>query len=181
MNPDIVKSILIPEEAIQKKIQELGWNISKDYEGKELVIVPIMRGAMLFSADLVRRITIPAMVDFISVASYKGSKSTGTVRIIKDLKEDIKGKHVLLVEDIIDTGLTLSYLRNYLEAHSPKSIKTCVLLNKPARRLIKVKLDYVGFVIPDEFVVGYGLDYLELYRNLPYVATLTDDAKGKLK
>jgi hypoxanthine phosphoribosyltransferase len=182
MRPKIVKDILISEEVIQKKTQELGRKISKDYRGKELVIVAIMRGAMLFLADLVRHISVPAAIDFMFVTSYKkGSKSSGAIRIIKDLKEDIEDKCVLIVEDIVDTGLTFSYLERYLKAHNPKSIKICTLLDKPSRRLVKVKPNYVGFTIPDEFVVGYGLDYLELYRNLPYIATLTDKAKERLK
>ncbi|MBU4128818.1 hypoxanthine phosphoribosyltransferase [bacterium] len=182
MKPKIVEDILISEEAIQKKIRELGRKISKDYSGKKLVIVAIMRGAMLFLADLVRHISVPAAIDFMFVTSYKkASKSSGAIRIIKDLKEDIEDKYVLIVEDIVDTGLTFSYLKKYLKAHNPKSIKICTLLDKPSRRLIKVKPNYVGFTIPDEFVVGYGLDYLELYRNLPYIATLTDKAKERLK
>lgn len=182
MRPKIVKNILISEEAIQKKTQELGKKISKDYRGKELVIVAIMRGAMLFLADLVRHISVPAAIDFMFVTSYKkASKSSGAIRIIKDIKEDIEDKYVLIIEDIIDTGLTFSYLKRYLKAHNPKSIKICTLLDKPSRRLVKVKPNYVGFTIPDEFVVGYGLDYLELYRNLPYIATLTDKAKERLK
>ncbi|MCK4648993.1 hypoxanthine phosphoribosyltransferase [bacterium] len=182
MEPKIVEDILIAEEAIQKKIRELGRKISKDYKGKELVIVAIMRGAMLFLADVVRHITVPAAIDFMFVTSYKKtSKSSGVIRIIKDLKEDIEDKHVLIVEDIVDTGLTFAYLKRYLKAHDPKSIKICTLLDKPSRRLVRVKPNYVGFTIPDEFVVGYGLDYLELYRNLPYIATLTDKAKERLK
>lgn len=182
VRPKIVKDVLISERAIQKKIQELGRKISKDYRGKELVIVAIMRGAMLFLADLVRHISVPAAIDFMFVTSYKkASKSSGAIRIIKDLKEDIEDKYVLIVEDIVDTGLTFSYLKKYLKAHNPKSIRICTLLDKPSRRLIKVKPNYVGFTIPDEFVVGYGLDYLELYRNLPYIATLTDKAKERLK
>lgn len=182
MRPKIVKNILISEEAIQKKTQELGRKISKDYRGKEVVIVAIMRGAMLFLADLVRHITVPAAIDFMFVTSYKrASKSSGVIRIIKDIKEDIEDKHVLIVEDIVDTGLTFSYLKKYLKAHNPKSIKICTLLDKPSRRLVKVRPNYVGFTIPDEFVVGYGLDYLEYYRNLPYIATLTDRAKERLK
>lgn len=182
MKPKIVKDVLISEKAIQKKLRELGRKISKDYRGKELVIVAIMRGAMLFLADVVRHITVPAAIDFMFVTSYKKtSKSSGVIRIIKDLKEDIEDKHVLIVEDIVDTGLTFSYLKRYLKAHDPKSIKICTLLDKPSRRLVRVKPHYVGFTIPDEFVVGYGLDYLELYRNLPYIATLTDKAKKRLK
>ena len=182
MKPQIIKDVLISEEAIQKKIRELGRKISKDYRGKELVIVAIMRGAMLFLADVVRHITVPASIDFMFVTSYKKtSKSSGVIRIIKDLKEDIEDKHVLIVEDIVDTGLTFSYLKRYLKAHDPKSIKICTLLDKPSRRLVRVKPRYVGFTIPDEFVVGYGLDYLELYRNLPYIATLTDKAEERLK
>lgn len=182
MRPRIVKDILISEKAIQRRIPELGRKISKDYRGKELVIVAIMRGAMLFLADLVRHIMVPAVIDFMFVTSYrKASKSSGAIRIIKDLKENIEDKHLLIVEDIVDTGLTFSYLKKYLKTHNPKSIKICTLLDKPSRRLVRMKPHYVGFTIPDEFVVGYGLDYLELYRNLPYVATLTDRAKEKLK
>lgn len=182
MKPKIIKDVLISEKAIQRRIHEMGRKISKDYKGKELVIVAIMRGAMLFLADLVRHITVPASIDFMFVTSYKkASKSSGVIRIIKDLKEDIEDKHVLIVEDIVDTGLTFSYLKRYLKAHNPKGIKICTLLDKPSRRLVKVKSNYVGFTIPDEFVVGYGLDYLELYRNLPYIATLTDKAKERLK
>ncbi|MBA7647714.1 Hypoxanthine-guanine phosphoribosyltransferase [subsurface metagenome] len=154
MKPKIVKNILISEKAIQRRIHEMGRKISKDYKGKELVIVAIMRGAMLFLADLVRHITVPASIDFMFVTSYKkASKSSGIIRIIKDLKEDIEDKHVLIVEDIVDTGLTFSYLKRYLKAHNPKGIKICTLLD---------------------------LD-LELHRNLPYIATLTDKAKERLK
>jgi len=182
MRPKIVNDVLISEKAIQKKTQELGRKISKDYRGKELVIVAIMRGAMLFLADVVRHITVPAAIDFMFVTSYrKTSTSSGVIRIIKDLKEDIEDKHVLIIEDIVDSGLTFAYLKKYLKAHAPKSIKICTLLDKPSRRLVRVKPNYVGFTIPDEFVVGYGLDYLELYRNLPYIATLTDKAKERLK
>jgi hypoxanthine phosphoribosyltransferase len=182
MKPKVIKDVLVSEEVIQGKVQELGKKISKDYKGKELVIIAIMRGAMLFLADLVRSISIPVVIDFMFVTSYKkASKSSGVIRIIKDLKEDIEDKYVLIIEDIMDTGLTFSYLKRYLKAHKPKSIKICTLLDKPSRRLVKVKPNYVGFVIPDEFVVGYGLDYLELYRNLPYIALLTDQAKRRLR
>ena len=172
MNDD-VERILLSAVDIRAKVAELGRKISEDYQGKELIVVGILKGAAIFCSDLLREITVPVSLDFMAVSSYGAStKSTGVMRILKDLDESIQGKHVLLVEDIVDTGLTLNYLREYLEGRNPASLKVCVLLDKPSRRKTEVAVEYRGFEIPDEFVVGYGLDYAEKYRNLPYISVL---------
>lgn len=165
--------VMIPEEQIETRIKELAQQISKDYEGKSIHLICILKGSIFFSCDLAKRLTIPVTLDFMSVSSY-GSEtvSTGRVRILKDLDESIQGRDVLIVEDIIDSGNTLSYLKDLLTARAPKSLSICTLLDKPDRRVTDVDVKYVGFVIPDEFVVGYGLDYDQYYRNLPYVGVV---------
>lgn len=170
---DDIKEVLITEEQIRQKVAELGGRISRDYAGKNLLLVSILKGSVLFMADLMRQITIPLRIDFMSVSSYgSGVKTSGVVKIIKDLDIPLEGFDVLIVEDILDSGLTLSYLTEILRSRGPRSIKICTLLDKPDRRKAQVSPDYVGFVIPDEFVVGYGLDYAEKYRNLPFVGIL---------
>lgn len=162
--------VVLTESEIQKKIDELAERISRDYAGKELLVVGILRGAFIFMADLVRRLDVPVTIDFMAVSSYgNATESSGVVRIIKDLDESVAGRHVLLVEDIIDTGLTLKYLYEYLKARGPASLRVCTLLDKPDRRVVDFQPDYNGFTIPDYFVVGFGLDCGQLYRNLPAV------------
>jgi hypoxanthine phosphoribosyltransferase len=165
--------VLIPAETLTARVAELGARISADYQGQSLVLVGILRGSFMFVADLLRRIDVPVTLDFLAISTYVGRDSSGVVRLLKDLDHPITGKHVLLVEDIIDTGLTLSYVLRVLGTRSPASLAVCTLLNKPARRLIDHPLvKYVGFDIPDEFVVGYGLDHNQRYRNLPYIGTI---------
>lgn len=173
MHPDGEK-ILLSEEEIRVRVVELGKQISVDYAGKEVLVIGILKGAMIFLADLVRNITVPTHFDFMAVSSYGSStKSSGAVRILKDLDRGIEGRHVLIVEDIIDTGLTLNYLVDNLRSRGPASLGICTLLDKPSRREAPVEIDYNGFSIPDEFVVGYGLDYNESYRNLPYIMIMS--------
>ena len=168
-----VKEILLTEEEIGLRVKELGKKIEKDYQGKGLLLVGILKGAVIFMAELCKNIDLPLMIDFMAVSSYGNSaRSTGEVKIVKDLDFSVEGKDVLIVEDIIDTGLTLSYLTDNLRKRGANSVKIVTLLDKPDRRNIEVEVDYIGFSIPNEFVVGYGLDYAELYRNLPYVASL---------
>ncbi|MDI3534384.1 MAG: hypoxanthine phosphoribosyltransferase [Thermosediminibacterales bacterium] len=170
---DDIKEILISENQIQQKVKELGRQISKDYEGKELLLIGVLKGAVMFIGDLMKQITVQVKVDFMDVSSYGSSTETsGVVRINKDLDESIEGKHVMIVEDIIDSGLTLKYLTTILQSRKPASLKICSLLDKPERRKVDIKIDYKGFSIPDEFVVGYGLDYNECYRNLPFICVL---------
>ncbi len=162
--------VLITREELAAKVKELGQRISKDYEGKELLLVGVLKGGFMFLADLVREITIDVNIDFISCSSYGNSTvSSGIVRILKDIDYDITGKHVLLVEDLIDTGLTLTYLKDLFMAKHCASVKICTILDKPSRRKVDLQVDYQGIIIPDKFVVGYGLDYAEKYRNLPEV------------
>lgn len=171
-----IKQILLTSEEIQDKVKELGKKITEDYKGKDLLLICILKGSFIFMSDLCKKIELPLTLDFMAVSSYEHStQSSGVVRIIKDLEEDIEGKDVLIVEDIIDTGLTLSYLINILKSRVPKTVKVCTLLDKPERRKSKVKPDYLGFTIPDEFVVGYGLDYAEKYRNSPFVSILSEE------
>ena len=171
-----ISEILITEEEIKNKIIELGKKISKDYKGKNLILVGILRGAVIFMADLARKISIPMVFDFIAISSYGAeTKSSGVVRILKDLDANIKGKDVLIVEDIVDTGLTLDYLLRMLKSRKPASIKVCTFLTKTARRKVNIKVDYSGFDIPNKFVVGYGLDYAGKFRNVPYVFTLNSE------
>ena len=173
-----VAEVLLSEEQIEAKVAELGRRISDDYAGRELTLVSVLKGSLPFMADLMRRITLPLRIDLMEVSSYGGTstESSGLVRILKDLSAPIDGRDVLLVEDIIDTGLTLNYLIRYLKGKNPNSIKVCSLLDKPARRLVEIPLDYVGFEIPDAFVVGYGLDFGEVYRNLRFVGVLRPEA-----
>lgn len=170
-----VGRILIDEQTLKKRVQEMGKEITRDYQGKDLVLVGILKGAVIFMADLAKEIKLPLAMDFMAVSSYgRSTHSSGVVRILKDLDDEIEDKDVLIVEDIVDTGLTLSYLADNLLSRKPRSLKICCFLDKPSRRESKVKVDYVGFDIPDEFVVGYGLDYAEKYRNLPYIGVLDD-------
>lgn len=172
MHDDIAK-VLLDAETIQAKVRELGERLSRDYEGKNPVFICILKGAVIFTADLMRHISIPAKMDFMAISSYGGGvRTSGVVRILKDLDRSIEGEHVIIVEDIVDSGLTLTYLLDNLQSRQPASLKTCVLLDKPGRRQVPLKADYVGFEIPDEFVVGYGLDYAENYRHLPYIGVL---------
>ncbi|MDD6038747.1 MAG: hypoxanthine phosphoribosyltransferase [bacterium] len=165
--------VMLSEEEVNSRIAELGAQISKDYEGKEVFLLCILRGSVFFTTELAKRITVPVMIDFMSVSSYgDGTKSSGVVRIVKDLDSSIEGKDVLVVEDIIDSGRTLSYLLETLKQRHPASVKLCTLLDKPERRVVDVNVDYTGFEIPDEFVVGYGLDYAQKYRNLPYIGVV---------
>ena len=168
-----IESILFSQEQLDKRVSELAEAINRDYEGKNLILISVLRGSFVFMADLVRKINLPCLVDFMSVSSYgKGSSSSGQVQITKDLSEDISGMDVIVVEDILDSGNTLSYLLSLLEQRRPASIRLCTLLDKPDRRVKPVELHYSGFTIPDAFVVGYGLDYAERYRNLPYIGIL---------
>ncbi|MGZ6268987.1 MAG: hypoxanthine phosphoribosyltransferase [Candidatus Limnocylindrales bacterium] len=169
-----VAEILLTEEQIQARVAELGQQVSEDYAGKELTLVSVLKGSLPFMADLMRAIRIPVRIDLMEVSSYGGTatESSGLVRILKDLSSSIDGCDVLIVEDIIDTGLTLNYLIRYLRGKNPRSLRICTLLDKPARRLVEIPVDYVGFSIPDRFVVGYGLDYGEIYRNLRFVGVL---------
>ena len=172
----VIERVLITKEELDKQVEELGKRISKDYEGKELVIIGVLKGGFIFLSDLARKITIPVDLDFMSVSSYgDSSKSSGVVKIIKDLDTNIDGKHVLIVEDIIDTGLTLNHLVELLKTRGPLSVKICAALDKPSRRLADVKVEYKGIEIPDEFVIGYGLDYAGKYRNIPEVCVLKKD------
>ena len=166
-----LSEILITKEQLDKRIAELGAEITEDFRGEELLLIGILKGSVLFMADLMRQIDLDVTIDFMSVSSYEGStKSTGVVRILKDLDSDIKGKNVIIVEDIIDSGLTLSYLKDYLLARSPACLRICTLLDKPARRKVDLRGDYVGFDVEDKFIVGYGIDIAQKYRNLPYVS-----------
>jgi len=168
-----IEKVLIDAPAIKVRLAELGKQIAADYTGKELLMVGILRGAAVFYADLARLIPLPLHMNFMAVSSYgQGSESSGAVRIYYDLNEDIKGRDVLIVEDIVDTGLTLKYLSETLSARKPASLKTCCLLDKPARRKVDFTPDYIGFTVPDEFIIGYGIDYAEMYRNLPYIGVL---------
>jgi hypoxanthine phosphoribosyltransferase len=172
-----VGEVLVDTEALRARIAELGAEISADYEGRDLLLIGVLKGAVFFMADLMRKLTIPCEVDFMAISSYGASTdSSGVVRILKDLDINIEGRHVLVVEDIIDSGLTLSYLMRNLESRGPATLEVCALLTKPDRREIDVPVRYVGFEIPNRFVIGYGLDFGERYRNLPYVAVLSDDA-----
>ena len=171
-----VGEVLIDEDALQSRIRELGAEVSSDYAGKELLLVGVLKGAVFFMADLMRSITVPCEIDFMAISSYGASTdSSGVVRILKDLDINIEDRHVLVVEDIIDSGLTLSYLVRNLESREPASLEVCALMTKPERREIDVDVRYVGFEIPNRFVIGYGLDFAERYRNLPYVGVLHDD------
>ena len=168
-----IERVLVSEEELREINKQIGAQISKDYEGKELLLVGILKGSAVFMTDLMRNIDIPMSIDFMYVSSYgTGTTTSGVVKIVKDLDVNIEGKHVLIAEDILDSGVTLSYLLQVLKQRKPASLKLCALLNKPERHKVDVKLDYKGRDIPDEFVVGYGLDYDQKYRNLPYVGIL---------
>lgn len=168
-----IGEILITDDQIREKTAELGRQITKDYRGKNPLLICVLKGGLMFLADLMREIDIPVEIDFMAVSSYgDATESSGVVRILMDLDRNIKGRHVLIVEDIIDTGRTLTYIMENLRTRGPASIRVCTMLNKPARRVLDIPIDYVGFEIPDRFVIGYGLDYGEIYRNLPFVGVL---------
>lgn len=166
-------SVLIPEEKVESRIRELAEQISRDYEGKEIRMVGILKGASFFMCELAKRITVPVSIDFMQVSSYGGkTESTGTVKIRKDLDDSIEGLDVMIVEDIIDSGRTLAFLGDFLKSKGAKSIRYCTLLDKPERRVVDLKADYSGFEIPNKFVIGYGMDYDQKYRNLPYIGVI---------
>ncbi|MBQ2751048.1 MAG: hypoxanthine phosphoribosyltransferase [Oscillospiraceae bacterium] len=168
-----IERVLLSEQQISDKVKEIGAAISKDFEGQDVLLVGILKGSVVFMADLMRAITIPLAIDFMAVSSYgKGSKSSGVVKIVKDLQEDIEGKNIIVVEDILDSGRTLGYLRKHMMAKGANKVSIVTLLDKPERRVVDVFPDYTGFNVPDEFVVGYGLDYAEEYRNLPFIGVL---------
>ncbi len=168
--------VLLTEAQVDERIREIGERISEDYAGKQVHLVCVLKGGSFFMCELAKRITVPVSLDFMSVSSYGGdTKSSGVVRIVKDLDEPLTGRHVLVVEDIVDSGRTLSYLLDMLRDRGPEDVRLCTLLDKPDRRVVDVKVDYTGFQIPDEFVVGYGLDYDQKYRNLPYIGIVKFD------
>lgn len=168
--------VLLTEEEVDKRIQEIGEQITRDYQGRQVHLVCVLKGGSFFMCELAKRITVPVSLDFMSVSSYgSDTKSSGVVKIVKDLDESLKDKDVIVVEDIVDSGRTLSYLLEMLRDRGPKSLRLCTLLDKPERRVTDVKVDYTGFEIPDEFVVGYGLDYDQRYRNLPYIGVVEFD------
>lgn len=175
-----VDEILVTAQSIQARTRELGRQISQDYAGQDLLLVCVLKGAIAFLADLMRQITIPHEIDFMAISSYGAStESSGVVRILKDLDTNIQGRNVLIVEDIVDTGRTLNYISQNLRTRNPKSLRICTLLNKPSRREIDVPLDYVGFEIPNKFVIGYGLDFAEIYRSLPFIGVLKREKYDK--
>lgn len=177
---DDIERVLISEEELHAKIAEMGAAISRDYAGKNLLMVSVLKGSIMIMADLMRAITVPCEIDFMSVSSYgNGAKTSGVVKIIKDLDENLEGKDLLLVEDILDSGKTLSYITTLLKARNPASIKVCTLLDKPERREADITADYSGFPVPNEFVVGYGLDYAQKYRNLPFIGVLKREVYTK--
>lgn len=174
-----IERVLFSEEELDRRVSEIAAEINRDYAGKEPMLISVLRGSFVFMADLIRKIEVPCTVDFMSVSSYgRGTTSSGQVQITKDLSDDIEGKDIIVVEDILDSGNTLSYLLELLRARKPASMKLCTLLDKPDRRVKEVHVDYSGFTIPDEFVVGYGLDYAEKYRNLPYIGILKPRVYG---
>lgn len=176
-----IDHILVTEEQLKAKVNELGAQITRDYAGRELLLVSILKGSVVFMADLMRAIQMPCGIDFMVVSSYGGANttSTGLVKIVKDLDQDLSGKDLLIVEDILDTGITLSHLVPMLKLRNPASVRLCTILSKPSRRKADIEPDYLGFEVPDEFVVGYGLDYDEKYRNLPYVGVLKPEVYSK--
>lgn len=172
MKEDVLR-VLLGEDEIREKVRELGGKITADYKNSNLMLVTVLKGAVVFLADLMRQIDVPAEIDFMVVSSYgSGVKSSGVVKIVKDLDVPLAGKDILIVEDILDSGLTLSYIKELLESRGPRSIRIATLLDKPSRRKVDLQADYIGFSVPDEFVIGYGLDYDEKYRNLPYIGIL---------
>lgn len=179
MHKDLAR-VLLTQEEIHERVAELGAQITRDYAGEEVVLIGILKGAVVFFADLVRTIKLPVRMDFMAVSSYgSATRSTGVVRILKDLDRDVTGKNVIIVEDIIDSGMSLSFLMDNMISRGVRSVKICVLLDKPDRRRTQVNVDYCGFVIPDEFVVGYGLDYAERYRELPEIGVLKPEIYTK--
>jgi hypoxanthine phosphoribosyltransferase len=175
-----IEEVLVPREQISEMVKSLGKRISEDYAGEDLVLVGVLKGGFIFLADLMREITIPVDMDLIAVSSYGAStRSSGVVRIIKDIDLDIVGKHVLIVEDLVDTGLTLSHLKDLFNTRGPKSVKVCTAFDKPSRRKIEIEIEYNGIEVPDKFIVGYGLDYAGRYRNLPDVCTLKEEIYEK--
>ena len=174
-----IQEVLFSQQQLAERVDQIAQEITRDYAGKEIVLISVLRGSFVFMADLCRRIDLPCTIDFMSVSSYgKGTSSSGQVQITKDLSGDISGKHILVVEDILDSANTLSYLLKLLEQRAPASIRLCTLLDKPERRVKPVEVHYSGFTIPDAFVVGYGLDYAEHYRNLPYIGILKPEVYG---
>ena len=173
-----IKEVLLTEEQIKARIAELGEELSREYAGKNPVVVGVLKGVVVFYADMIRQLTVPCQMDFMWVSSYKGANSTGTMQVRQDIVSDIEGRHVLILEDIFDTGNSLDFIVKHLQARNPASLKICTLLDKPERRNpnITLEADWVGFTIPNEFVVGYGLDYDEYYRNLPFVGVLKPEA-----
>lgn len=174
-----IEKILISADEIEEKVAEVGMKISEDYAGKNPIFVGVLKGCFVFMADLMRHVTIECSMDFMAVSSYKGTTSTGAVMINKDLKQDIEGRHLILVEDILDSGVTLNYLKNYLMVRKPASVSIVTLMDKPAHRKADVYADYACFDVPDAFVVGYGLDYNERFRNLPYIGILKPEVYSK--
>ena len=174
-----IQEILFSEDQLKARVREIAQEIERDYAGKEIMLISVLRGSFVFMADLCRALDLPCTLDFMSVSSYgKGTTSSGQVQITKDLSEDISGRHIIVVEDILDSGNTLSYLLNILQHRHPASVRLCTLLDKPERRVKPVEVHYCGFTIPDAFVVGYGLDYAEKYRNLPYIGILKPEVYG---
>ena len=175
-----IERVIFSEEEISRNVKRLGEQISRDYAGKKLLLVSVLKGSIVFMADLMRAITIPCSIDFMAVSSYgSGTKTSGVVRIIKDLDRPISGWNVLIVEDILDSGMTLQYIMELLSARDPESIRICTLFDKPERRVTNVKANYIGLQVPDEFIVGYGLDYDEIYRNVPYIGVLKPEIYQK--
>ncbi len=174
-----IERVLITADEIEEKVSELGKKISEDYAGKNPIFVGVLKGCFIFMADLMRHVSIPCTMDFMSVSSYSGTSSTGAVKITKDLNQNIEGRHLILVEDILDSGVTLNYLRTYLQVRQPASVSIVTLMDKPANRKAPVDANYACFEVPDAFVVGYGLDYNERYRNLPYIGILSPEVYSK--
>lgn len=170
-----VKDVMISEQKIKERVKEMAAEIERDFNNEEIFFIVVLKGSFVFAADLLREMKSNIQVDFISVSSYSDqTETTGKVKLLKDLDADITGRNVVVIEDIIDSGLTLHFLRDHLKMHKPKQVKICTLLDKPERRRIELPVDYVGFVIPDEFIVGYGIDYAQQYRNLPYIANVEE-------
>ncbi|MCR6515042.1 MAG: hypoxanthine phosphoribosyltransferase [Clostridium sp.] len=175
-----IKEVLFDEKQLAERVKELGEKISEDYRGKDLVVVGVLKGSVVFTSDLIKNISIPCELDFMAVSSYGNSTETsGVVRILKDLDHSIENKHVLIVEDIVDSGITLNYLLDYLKARKASSIEIVSLLNKPERRTADLDVKYIGFEVPNEFIIGYGIDYAEKYRNLPYIGILKEEVYEK--